>query len=126
MSIRVMSNVWERSKQSGSSLLLLLALADWCDDRGLCWPSYDKLAEKVRMSDRQTKRLVKQLETQGELIVKRRKNRSNLFILAERYTGGCQLVTPGGDTDDTLRGDIAMSPDPSLIRKRHATGIIKR
>lgn len=39
MSIRVMSSVWANSKQSGNDLLVLLALADFADDRGVAFPA---------------------------------------------------------------------------------------
>ena len=38
MSIKRMNAVWNLSKQSGSALLVLLALADRADDDGFCWP----------------------------------------------------------------------------------------
>lgn len=77
MSIRVMSTVWEQSDQSGSSLLLLLALADHADDDGYCWPTTKHLAKKIRMSVRTVIRMVGALEQEGELHVihSRRNNR---------------------------------------------------
>lgn len=34
MSIKVMSYVWDGYPGSGSELLAMLAMADWCDDKG--------------------------------------------------------------------------------------------
>lgn len=58
MSIRVMSLVWDRFPGSGSDLLTLLALADWSDDQGRCFPSIASIARKTRLSESQARRVV--------------------------------------------------------------------
>jgi hypothetical protein len=40
MSIKVMSQVWEHSTRKGTRLLLLLALADFANDEGICYPAF--------------------------------------------------------------------------------------
>lgn len=67
MSIEAMNQVWKQSKQSGGGLLLLLAIADCANERGYCWPGDEYLAERIRMSERNTKRLIVKLEASGEL-----------------------------------------------------------
>lgn len=67
MSIKVMSNVWEQSQQEGPRLLLLLALADHASDDGVCWPGIERLSTKTRKGRRQVQRLLRDLETSGEL-----------------------------------------------------------
>ncbi len=67
MSIKVMTRVWEHSKQKASNLLLLIALADNANDEGICWPGLEYLHKKIRMSRRQTQRLIDKLETCGEI-----------------------------------------------------------
>jgi hypothetical protein len=42
--------VWDRSPYRAEKLLVLLALADWSDTEGVCFPSYAKIAEKARVS----------------------------------------------------------------------------
>jgi hypothetical protein len=42
--------VWDRSPYRAEKLLVLLALADWSDTEGVCFPSYTKIAEKARIS----------------------------------------------------------------------------
>lgn len=69
MSIKVMSRVWEKSHQKGSALLCLLALADWSDDDGVSWYGINKLQNKLRLSERETQRLVKALTETNELFV---------------------------------------------------------
>ena len=42
MSIQIINKVWEGFPGSGAELLALLALADWSDDEGRCFPSMEK------------------------------------------------------------------------------------
>jgi hypothetical protein len=106
MSIAVMSNVWEKARGVKSSqLLLLLALADFADDNGKCWPKIETLAHKIRMSERQTIRLLQVLDNDGHIETKRRTKdglkTSNLYQLAKLYR--CDKLS--------YRSDIAMSPN---------------
>lgn len=50
MSIRLMTWVWAQSPYSGQRLLLHLALADFANDDGVCFPSHGTLAKKARCS----------------------------------------------------------------------------
>jgi hypothetical protein len=47
-----MNWVWEHSPVQAGSLLVLLAIADYADDRGESYPSIESLARKARMSER--------------------------------------------------------------------------
>jgi hypothetical protein len=72
MSIDVSTLVWKHSKQKGSALLVLLAIADNCHDDGAgAYPSYQTLAAKSRLSERNVKYIIKTLEASKELIVLR-------------------------------------------------------
>lgn len=62
-----MSQIWERAPYSGGELLVLLALADWSDDAGWCWPSVSKIAAKSRLSERQVGRILARLCAAGVL-----------------------------------------------------------
>jgi len=77
MSIEIMSRVWDQSSQEGSSLLLLLALADHASDDGVCWPGIARLAHKTRKTERHTKRLLVKLEESGEVYIARETGRGN-------------------------------------------------
>lgn len=67
MSIRVMSRVWDHSAQVGGPLLLLLALADFADDDGYCWPKQANLATKARCSVRAVRYQLERLTAAGEI-----------------------------------------------------------
>lgn len=61
MSIKILSVVWQGFPLGGSELLAMLALADWSDDTGRCWPSMASIAKKTRLSRSQAQRVVHRL-----------------------------------------------------------------
>lgn len=89
MSIEVMSHVWKHSQLKGSQLLLLLAIADHARHDGMAWPSIDHLAEKTRMSRRQTISNIQSLVASGELQVVEQGGRG------ARDTTRYQVITEG-------------------------------
>ena len=70
MSIRIMSRVWDEADASGGSLLVLLALANFADDDGLCWPRIETVAAKARLTTRQVSSIITSL-VQSEQIATR-------------------------------------------------------
>lgn len=69
MSVRVLARVWDGYPGGGSDLLALLALADWSDDEGRCFPSMSAIAFKTRLSRSQAQRIVHGLIDGGYLQV---------------------------------------------------------
>ncbi|HEX8090334.1 MAG TPA: helix-turn-helix domain-containing protein [Blastocatellia bacterium] len=67
MSIEAMNRVWKQSRSKGSDLLLMLALANYANDKDFCWPGLDSLTERTRMSKRNTQRSLIRLEEAGEI-----------------------------------------------------------
>lgn len=66
VSIKILTEVWQNGPAGQGELLVMLALADWCNDAGECWPSMDGIAEKARLSDaRSARRIVRRLEADG-------------------------------------------------------------
>jgi len=70
MSVRTMAAVWEGSMHSGSALLMMLAIADFSDDKGTAYPAVATLAAKTRMQTRNANYLLRELQASGELIVR--------------------------------------------------------
>jgi hypothetical protein len=84
MSIRVMTRIWEMSEQTGTKLLLLLALADSANDDGVCYPGVAYISRKARVPERTTQRLLHELVEEGELAIEFRSGRgqsNNYHIL---------------------------------------------
>lgn len=63
-----MNRVWSYSREGGSPLLALLALADCADDEGVCFPGVPLLAQKIRLSDKQVGRILRKLTKGKELV----------------------------------------------------------
>lgn len=70
MSIKVMTMVWDGLPFSGSELLTMLAMADWCDDRGgSLFPSIKAVAEKVRVGEKRARTILRKFEEERYLAV---------------------------------------------------------
>ena len=71
MSIKAMNWVWNLDNTIVSSVykVTLLALADHCDDSGVCYPSIKRLTEKTGLSRTTIKSHIKKLQISGVLTV---------------------------------------------------------
>lgn len=141
MSIKHMSAVWESSRQSGSRLLLLLAIADNArNDDGVAWPGVPYLAQKVRMSERQVIRNIDALIESGELSRVSRggkgakdtaayrinitANKGDILSDSPVNKGDILTIHKGDRLSSkgdilTNKGDIAMSPEPVNHQENH-------
>jgi len=132
-----MTYVWEHSAQKGTLLLLLLAVADFADKDGKAYPSIRTLANRIRMSPRNTQRAVIALVASTELAVRSEDgpHGTNIYQVIINETLPLFGVEGGGDnlshanlsgdkkqgrgvTPRVLGGDTAMSPEPSLTVSR--------
>jgi hypothetical protein len=79
-----MSRVWEKSQHGGANLLMLLAIADFSDDRGRAYPSVSTLAQKCRVKPRAANYSIAELRDSGELrvFVSKGPRGCNLFHIA--------------------------------------------
>ena len=122
MSIFVTTHVWKDSKQKGSGLLLMLAIADYADAEGFAYPGVATLAKKIRMSKRTVQYLLRRVRESGELTVKKGAGPRgcNLFRVqmspgAESHTderkeehfGGAKAIAPKSSVNIT---------EPSIAR----------
>jgi hypothetical protein len=84
MSVRVMARVWAHSQRKDGELLVMLALADFSNDAGESWPSIPILAQKARLTERQTRRVLTKLEEAGEvrrIVSNGGRNRRNHYFI---------------------------------------------
>lgn len=71
VSIKLMSQVWER-EISGSAAMVLLCLADYArDDGSRCFPAVKTIMHKVGLSRRPTQAILRKFRDQGLLVVVR-------------------------------------------------------
>jgi hypothetical protein len=141
MSIAVSTHVWRHCAVRGTSMLVLLALADWSDDNGCSYPSIRALAMKARISERQAQKQLASICQAGDLEVHlgmgpvAQGGRSNLYrIRLENMPAaqGVSLVTPpvtgDGVSPTTRRGVIqgrkGVSPTtPNTSENRQDTSV---
>lgn len=114
-----MSQVWNMEIEDSTTKLTLMALADFSDDEGYCYPSYEVLAKKISKSKRTAIRAVEKLAELGFLQKEKRElndgtSRTNLYKIVsenERVTQTPPMMTnekeavtsmtSHSDTDDT-------------------------
>jgi len=84
MSIRIMSEVWDGSPLEGRALLVELALADFANDEGACWPSIGTLSRKARCSESWVHQIIRDLRKRGRIKVHEGggRNRPNIYQFA--------------------------------------------
>ena len=101
MSVRWISFVWESSPYEGRRLLLHLALADFANDEGTCFPSQKTLALKARTTETWVSASVRQMIKDGLLeIIEKGNGRGNRTIY--KLNKG---VTHNGETHNGETGD---------------------
>jgi len=108
MSIKIMTAVWDREDLSSTQKLVLLALADWANDEGLCWPSINRLATKASLTSRAVQKTIRSLEKVGFI------RREEVLGKGNRYW----VSTPLNDvhpctTFTTPLNDVHHTPEPS-------------
>jgi len=69
MSVRIMSEIWAHSQYAQERLLVLLALADWANEEGICFPSIPQIAHKARITERAVYAILKELKLTGIVTV---------------------------------------------------------
>jgi hypothetical protein len=68
MSAEATNWVWKHSEAAGSDRLVLLALADFCNEKAECYASYGTLVKKTRLSPATIYRSLKSLRDTGEIV----------------------------------------------------------
>jgi hypothetical protein len=95
MSVQASAAVWENSQASGSTLIVLLALANRSDERGVSFEGVETIAKKCRMGVRNCQYQIRKLQAMGELTVDYGASpyKTNLYTIRVR---GVQSSAPGG------------------------------
>jgi hypothetical protein len=139
MAVEVSLLVWKWSKQSGSRLLLLVAIADYANAEGIAWPSVKSLAQRTRQTPRYVQKMLREIEEDGELEIVKRTATSNVYRVTIRRPpsvqvedelpfapgvnpgtgGGRTPVREGGEPGDTLTvREPSNEPQPPAAQKK--------
>ena len=119
MSVKIMARVWAHSRQKGGELLVMLALADFANDAGESWPSIPTLADKSRLAERQTRRVLRNLESAGE--IRRvgtnggRNRRNHYFITVTENPDKITLLKKQGLNNPVICDTKTLSPTPGAL-----------
>lgn len=102
--------------------IVLLALADYADDSGRCWPSQETMTAKTSLSVRSIRTQLRALEAQGLIVTTQRKRpdggrSSNEYVLA--VTPRQNLPGPPAATHRGPRQTVAGAPGTLLPSKNH-------
>jgi hypothetical protein len=117
-----MTAVWAKSPMKGSALLLELAIADFANDDGQAFPSVATLQRKTRMSERRTRRLLRDLEEASEMRTEMGggPHGVNLYVILPGgakiaplpFSQGSPRVPRGGN--NVQKGGAPAPPKPSV------------
>lgn len=130
-----MNLVWQNAPYRGNALLTLLALADWCNDDGICWPKVENLAAKSRQSVRSAQYAIDELCHDEILATVRNPGRGNrneyvinlqkLHLFPEEKV---QSVTGKGAIRDRKRCKTRQcnKEEPSGTVKNHQDSVLCR
>lgn len=123
MSIEWMTHVWNNSKQKGSQLLMLLAIADYANETGKAWPGIETLSQRTRQTPRNTIRIIEKLAKSGEITISERASNygTNEYTLnlstAKKKARNPKMSHDNLGKKDEKPHDISgpqLSPDPLL------------
>jgi hypothetical protein len=91
MSLRVTSKVWDKAPYKRGMLLALLAMADWADDDGVCWPKIEQLKKKSRLTESGVQLCLRKFQEDGVIrVIKESKGpgKPRIYQLSEEYQRG--------------------------------------
>jgi hypothetical protein len=110
MSIRRLTDVWSNSPYSGNALLIHLALADFADEDGVCFPRKSTLAKKARCTEETVRTTLIRMASDGEIAVLEQPERGR-YARAGRF----QLIPKKSGDEDSIpksAGSIPKSDVP--------------
>ena len=110
MSIRIMSQVWESGPDDKAEILVLLALADYCNDAGECWPAVARSAKKARMSVRGVQTVTARLVESGWLEIDPGNGRKNCNNYRIKTPQPLHPAAPAPPPENPAAHDINPAP----------------
>jgi hypothetical protein len=116
----------------GGKLKVMIALAEWAGDDGLCWYSVAAIAKRARLKERATQYVLQQLAAEGFLHIEEGRGRThpNRYIILmealEPALKGATILAPFSEKEKVqkvqnielkgakseLKGATAIAPEP--------------
>lgn len=114
-----MAEAWLIEAESQDKLVLL-ALADWSNDDGHCWPSIKQLCRKSSMSERSVQRSIARLVELGHLTRKENTGKGVFYTLHPRTDDTPVKLTPPSKSTQT---PVNLTPNTpvTIIKSNRAT-----
>ncbi len=119
MSVKLMAKIWDDGPEAQGERFVLLALADYANDAGECWPAINSVARKCCLTERGVQKILRRLEDDGWLktvVGGGRHGCSKYTINPERCSGVSEVrgrtrvqKTPNQSAENPEHG----SPEPS-------------
>lgn len=126
MSNKALNWAFDDEKHKGNERLLIIAIADQCNDEGFCYPSTTTLAKKVNVTKPTIKRLLKSLRDSGDVgIVLRPGTSSHYYLNAYRKECGLEVVesTETESLTDEQKAEIGKRIKAAKLAKTSEGGI---
>lgn len=120
MSIKLMSAIWESGPARQSDRFVLLAIADYANDEGECWPSIGGICRKTCLSERGVQTVIRRLENDGWLSIDAGGGRKNCNLYTVKNPAPYAprtICTPHMDAETPHMDAInpaPAAPEPSL------------
>ena len=126
MSVQAISWALNAKTGSPSAKVVLLAIANYADASGVCWPSQDLIADQTEQSIDSVQRRIKELEDRGLITRKPRRRASTIYQLSipniapdlplaskKPQTAVSRIKTPQTADQDTAPGPL----DTAAVRQ---------
>ena len=96
MSVRILSEIFEKSETTGNARLVLIGLADCASDEGACWPSLKKISRMSKVSQETVRKYLRAFEAIGLIEVEERfdakgRRTSNVYTIKTEMLGCDEL-----------------------------------
>ena len=118
MSVKAMTHVWDNYKTGGSKKLVMLAIADSCNDMGECYPGVERIAEKSCMTKRYAQKILRELETDGDIRIDTNGGMDTGHGSTNRY-----YMTKYRQSIGIERGELSDTPSVAGVNNRTSQGV---
>jgi len=89
-------SIFENYRGNATKKLILLTLADFANQDGVCWPSMTTIAKRANIDERTARRLIRELESEGAVATDCRFRQSNVYSIVKPAGHDGGNLPPGG------------------------------